>query len=180
MGESKQSLDDDWLERIVPLHRRLTDVTVELVRSLLDSNGVPYLSVNGRTKSIESINEKLKRKSYKSPKTQMTDVSGIRIITYLESQVEQALAVMRTAFEIDESNSLDRKKILGFDRVGYRSAHLVCTLGNIRSSLLEYKDFKLLKFEIQIRTVLQHAWAELAHDRTFKFSPGLPRIFSES
>jgi putative GTP pyrophosphokinase len=32
-----------------------------------------------------------------------------------------------------------------------------------------------MKFEIQLRTVLQHAWAELAHDRSFKFSPGLPQ-----
>lgn len=112
MGESNQSIDDEWSEKIVPLHSRLTDVTVELVRSLLDSNSVEYLSVNGRTKSIESIKEKLRRNNYKSPKTQMTDVSGVRIITFLESQVEQVISIIRSAFEIDESNSLDRKKYL--------------------------------------------------------------------
>jgi hypothetical protein len=47
-------------------------------------------------------------------------------------------------------------------------------LGPIREKLLEYQQLTALKFEIQVRTVLQHAWAELAHDRSFKFSPGLP------
>lgn len=42
----------------------------------------------------------------------MTDVSGVRIITFLESQVEQVISIIRSAFEIDESNSLDRKKYL--------------------------------------------------------------------
>jgi hypothetical protein len=41
--------------------------------------------------------------------------------------------------------------------------------------LQEYKPFKGLLFEIQIRTVLQHAWAEIDHDRGYKFSGVLPR-----
>jgi putative GTP pyrophosphokinase len=175
MSESKQSLDDEWFERIVPLHGRLTDVAIELVRNLVESNDVEYLSVTGRTKDTDSIKEKIRRKDYKTPRIQMTDISGIRVITYLESQVEKIISIVREAFEIDEDNSLDRKQILGSDKVGYRSAHFVCTLGDIRSSLLEYRDFRAFKFEIQVRTVLQHAWAELAHDRSFKFSPGLPQ-----
>jgi hypothetical protein len=40
--------------------------------------------------------------------------------------------------------------------------------------LPEYEGIGDLKFEVQIRTVLQHAWAELAHDRSFKFGTALP------
>ncbi|ULK97696.1 hypothetical protein [Bradyrhizobium sp. I71] len=58
--------------------------------------------------------------------------------------------------------------------MGYRSTHFVCTLGPNRKGLLEYEALSELKFEIQIRTVLQHAWAELAHDRSFKLGTGLP------
>lgn len=38
----------------------------------------------------------------------------------------------------------------------------------------EYKNLTNLKFEIQVRTVLQHAWAELSHDRNYKFRGVLP------
>lgn len=81
---------------------------------------------------------------------------------------------MRAAFDVDEPNSQDRAAILGSDKVGYRSIHFVCSLGSKRAELPEYKGLADLKFEIQVRTVLQHAWAELAHDNTFKFDAVLP------
>jgi putative GTP pyrophosphokinase len=82
--------------------------------------------------------------------------------------------LIRNLFEVDEDNSLDRTTILGLDKLGYRSTHFVCTLGERRSSLPEYTALGAMNFEIQVRTVLQHAWAELAHDRSFKFTVALP------
>ena len=82
--------------------------------------------------------------------------------------------LVRSLFEVDDRNSLDRAAILGLDRLGYRSTHFVCTLGQQRAALPEYDALGNLKFEIQVRTVLQHAWAELAHDRSFKFAVSLP------
>ena len=52
--------------------------------------------------------------------------------------------------------------------------YLTCKLGAKRDQLREYKDITDLQFEIQVRTVLQHAWAELAHDRAYKFGGSLP------
>jgi hypothetical protein len=46
-------------------------------------------------------------------------------------------------------------------------------LGDRRANLSEYLGITDLVFEIQLRTVLQHAWAELAHDRSYKFSAKL-------
>lgn len=70
---------------------------------------------------------------------------------------------------------MDRDEILGSDRIGYRSVHFVCELGTRRANLPEYDGLNGLKFEIQLRTVLQHAWAELAHDRSFKLGLDLPK-----
>jgi ppGpp synthetase/RelA/SpoT-type nucleotidyltranferase len=98
MSESKQNVDDERFEGIVSLHGRLTDVAIELVRNLLERNDVEYLSVMGRTKDIDSIKEKIRRKDYKTPRTQMTDISGIRVITYLESQVERIVSIIRRGF----------------------------------------------------------------------------------
>jgi putative GTP pyrophosphokinase len=39
--------------------------------------------------------------------------------------------------------------------------------------LTEYSRFKDMEFEIQIRTILQHAWAQIEHGWNYKLSDGL-------
>jgi len=104
----------------------------------------------------------------------MTDISGIRIIVYLESAIEKIDEIIKSSFNLDTENSLDKTSLLSADQIGYRSVHYVCDLGSSRESLPEFKGLKGLKFEFQVRTVLQHAWAELAHDRNYKFREKLP------
>ena len=158
---------------VLPRHERLTRAVVSLLENMLIEKKIEYLSVTGRTKTLESALEKINRKKYGDAEDRLTDLSGVRVITYLESQVTEATDTIRLLFDVDEKNSLDRSRVLGSDKMGYRSAHFVCTLGKAREGLPEYEMLGQLKFEIQVRTVLQHAWAELAHDRSFKFGPGL-------
>ncbi|MGA8612967.1 MAG: RelA/SpoT domain-containing protein [Xanthobacteraceae bacterium] len=176
MAEKTQEPPDysQWLIEILPRHQRLTAGAQSLLENMLKKERIDFLSVTGRTKTTEGALEKIRRKEYRSPEQQLTDLSGIRVITYLEEQVDQISEVIRELFDIDEKNSLDRTEILGDDRVGYRSTHFVCTLGKKRAELPEYEAIGSLKFEVQVRTVLQHAWAELAHDRSFKFGAALP------
>lgn len=178
MRGTGQELDPDrspkWVLQALPAYRRLSTVTSSLIESSIREKEVDFLSVSGRTKTVASITDKIKRKSYNDPRNQLSDISGVRVITFFESQSAAVSDVIRDLFEIDEENSMDRSKILGSDKIGYRSTHFVCTLGQRRSLLPEYKDVSNLKFEVQVRTVLQHAWAELAHDRSYKFGPGLP------
>jgi ppGpp synthetase/RelA/SpoT-type nucleotidyltranferase len=63
----------------------------------------------------------------------------------------------------------DKSRNLGTNRIGYRTIHLVVSLSNTRTILPEYSEFDDLKFEIQLRTILEHAWAEIEHDRNYKF-----------
>jgi putative GTP pyrophosphokinase len=165
---------ETWLIEVLPRHERLSNAVVALLQNTLRHHFIEFLSVTGRSKNLKSALEKIQRKQYSNPKQQLTDLSGIRVVTFLESQVTQSTSLVRKLFQIDEANSLDRSTVLGSDRIGYRSAHFVCTLGKTRESLPEYERLGGLKFEIKIRTALQHAWAELAHDRSFKFGPGLP------
>lgn len=60
------------------------------------------------------------------------------------------------------------------DKFGYRSLHYVLTLKGNRSKLTEYKKFKNIKVEIQIRTILQHSWAEIEHDIGYKGETEIP------
>lgn len=166
---------EDWLSTNLGLHERLTDAVVGIISSLLSDSQIDYLSVTGRTKDDIGIRDKIKRKNYKDPINQLTDISGVRVILFIESDVERVCQLIESAFTIDIGNSSNRDLLLGSNQVGYRSVHFVCELGGARSGLPEFSRFHNLKFEIQVRTVLQHAWAELAHDRSYKFRNELPQ-----
>lgn len=163
-----------WLTETLPQHEHLAARVRSLIENVLQTNEIEYLSVSHRVKKFDDALEKIDRKKYRDPSQQLTDLFGIRVITYLEEHVRQISAVIKELFDVDKANSLDRAEMLGDDKVGYRSTHFVCTLGRKRGELPENDAVGQLKFEIQIRTVLQHAWAELAHDRAFKFGTSLP------
>lgn len=166
---------EKWLSSVLPKHGLLSSSVVAIVESLLRSEKVEFLAVTSRVKDLQSAIQKVNRKGYKDPERQLTDLSGIRIIVFFESDVVRVSNIIKTAFEVDEVNSSNKDAAMSVDQIGYRSVHFVCGLGSSRSKLPEYKALEGLKFEFQVRTVLQHAWAELAHDRNYKFSGSLPK-----
>ena len=168
--------DKEWIEDELQNYETLTKTNINILESLIEGAEIECLSVTGRTKSLVSIREKIKRKRYANPKQEMTDVTGIRVIVYFESDVKKVCALIEKAFNVDLENSMDREQVLATDQIGYRSVHYVCDLGKDRAKLPEFSNIVGLKFEIQVRTVLQHAWAELAHDRNYKFSGKLPSV----
>jgi ppGpp synthetase/RelA/SpoT-type nucleotidyltranferase len=165
----------EWLDSNHPRFRNLTDAVVSITTNLLSEAGITFLAVSGRTKSISDCVSKTKRKNYKNPIRQLTDISGIRIIVFFEHDIERVSDIIQKSFQIDSENSHNKDDVLSANEVGYRSVHFVGDLGSPRNLLPEYVGLKDLKFEFQVRTVLQHAWAELAHDRNYKFSGQLPK-----
>ncbi|MET3991415.1 ppGpp synthetase/RelA/SpoT-type nucleotidyltransferase [Bradyrhizobium sp. S3.9.2] len=95
---------------------------------MLQKEKIEYLNVTYRVKLLDEAIRKIGRKQYENPTEQLTDLSGIRIVTFLESQVTAISKLVRALFDVDQENSLDRADILGLDRLGYRSTHFVCTL----------------------------------------------------
>ena len=67
-------------------------------------------------------------------------------------------------------NYTDKRNDLGENKVGYLSVHYVVSLPNEIVNKPDYADLQNLKCEIQLRTVLQHAWAQIFHDRQYKFN----------
>lgn len=179
MGSLGMNLTDtrfkDWISENHQRFTSLTQSAMLIVENLLNDERIQYLKVDGRTKSLSGCLEKAKRKKYKKPALQMTDISGIRVIVYFEYDVKKVCQIIENTFRIDWKNSLNKYDGLSANELGYRSVHYVCDLGDERGSLREHKNLKGLQFEIQVRTVLQHAWAEIAHDRNYKFSGKLPK-----
>ena len=145
-----------------------------LIKKILKKKSIPFHSIEYRVKSKESFIEKCKKDKYKNPISEITDVCGLRIIGYTNHDVKEIQSIIESEFKIDKDNSIDKSRIMRDDQVGYRSVHYVASIKSNRSQLPEYQEYKHIKFEIQIRTLLQHAWAEIEHDRNYKFSGELP------
>ncbi|MDO6545533.1 GTP pyrophosphokinase [Photobacterium sanguinicancri] len=155
----------------------LESMTKSLLEALISSEKLQIHSITSRTKQRESLLGKIKRpnKSY-DRLLDITDIVGFRITTYFSEDVDVIARIIEKEFSIDPDNSIDKRKALEPDRFGYMSLHLVCEHKNARLKLPEYKQYKSIKFEVQIRSILQHAWAEIEHDIGYKSTNEVPDL----
>lgn len=154
-------------------YNSLKDRVEGLLKDLLENEAIIPHQINSRVKTEDSLTKKiLKKDKYKSL-NEITDIIGFRIITYLESDVDKVEELIRKEFQIDLANSIDKRQQTA-NEFGYRSLHLVSQLDDSRLKLTEYKKYSEIKFEIQIRSILQHAWAEIEHDLGYKSKSSLP------
>jgi len=162
----------DWYIQNKPVYKRLANKIESLLIEVFDMENISYHIVTSRAKDINSV--KTKASKYSDPINKIQDFAGIRVITYVEDEVERVCSIIENIFDIDTDNSSNKSYDLGIDKVGYKSVHYIASLKNDRLKLPEYKQYFKKYFEIQVRTILQHAWAEIEHDRNYKFSGRLP------
>lgn len=150
--------------------------TAALVADLLAASDLRVHSVTWRVKQRDSLARKIARpdKAYKNL-AEITDICGIRITTYYAKDVDLVGSIIAREFAVDSGNSLDKRDLMDSDRFGYLSIHQVVALSPARLVLSENKRFTELKCEIQTRSILQHAWAEIEHDLGYKAASDVPR-----
>jgi predicted RNase H-like nuclease len=141
--------------------RAAGDAAVRTVQALLDDAGINYLSVTGRTKSVASFAEKATRSEggvplYADPLTEITDQIGVRVIAYVKGDVEAVAHLLDDQVEVQDDRDMGLETA-NAGRFGYASRHLLITLSG-------------RTVQVQVRTVLQHAWAEFEHDIRYKGS----------
>ena len=172
------SPDDILGEYEASKHRYVdfTNMLHALISSLIEDCKIRLHSIQPRTKSSESLRNKISRfdKRY-STLNEITDLTGIRIITHYEDDIAKISNMIQQEFAVDFENSTDKKAALAPDRFGYISFHYVVSLANNRAILPEYKKCAGLKAEIQVRSILQHAWAEIEHNLGYKSEVEVPR-----
>lgn len=164
---------ETWYDQNASRYQDLIDTTTTLLTTLLRRKDIPYHSVSGRLKERASFLDKWNRKKYAAPE-QIMDVAGLRIITHTTAEVQRVCEVIKQEFAVDAQNSGDKSQDMGVDKVGYLSVHYIVTLSPGRLKMPEYERFNDMCFEIQVRSLLQHAWAEIEHDRGYKFAGILP------
>ncbi len=148
-------------ERHQPTLHPLAETLERELRAHLDAAGLAVQFVAGRVKDAKSLRKKLARpeKTY-TQLWDVTDLIGLRISTWFEDAIEDVARLIERRYAVDFTHSTDKLRFTDAGRFGYRSLHYVCMLPG---GLLPQ-----LRFEIQVRTALQHAWAEVEHDLGYK------------
>ncbi|MFC1952602.1 GTP pyrophosphokinase family protein [Chloroflexota bacterium] len=156
-------------------YEEFTSVCVRLIEQFLIGTNIELLPITSRTKGMSSLEKKLslRSKPYRIL-ADITDLSGLRIITYFSDDVDKVASIIEQEFDVDPNKSVDKRKLLAPNTFGYLSLQLICRLSPERLDLSEYKRFHYNVCEIQIRSVLQHAWAEIQHDRGYKTIGSIP------
>ncbi|MFQ5645176.1 MAG: RyR domain-containing protein, partial [Thiogranum sp.] len=112
------------------------------------------------------------------PVMQFTDLCGARIITQTQSQVRVFSEFVEQHFLVDWDNSVDISQRQKPAEFGYRSVHYIIQLQPdvfptdeidvlVPRALLPGES-RPMKVEIQIRTLLEHAWADFYHEWAYK------------
>ena len=152
---------------------RLGELVHSILKDITKDAGITPMEIQHRVKAEQSLIGKLYRSDgwYKSFDDLM-DILGARVILYFADEVEVIGKKVEEAFQIDYEHSSNKGDLLSPDAFGYLSLHYICTL---REDMGYPEDLLGRKFEIQIRTCLQHVWSDIDHDIAYKSQFGVPR-----
>ena len=155
-------------KELLPEYNRLAAEVPARLKQFFDEAGLIVATVECRVKTEESLAGKLRLKGGKySSILDITDIVGMRVITFYIDDVDKVASVLERHFDIDWENSVDKRKLHETDSFGYLSLHYICRA----------PENDKIRFEVQMRTVLQHAWANMNHDTGYKSGVEIPREY---
>ncbi|MCR5356651.1 MAG: hypothetical protein K6E63_04525 [Lachnospiraceae bacterium] len=161
---------DEEIQALIDRYTALESIVDERMHRILIKDGNPLMLITHRIKTMDSIKEKLKRKQdHYSSVYEMRDILGFRVICYLSGDVDMIAGLLAENFRVNWSKTKDKRKMIEADAFGYLSLHYICALPEAEGDLSD------LWFEVQIRTILQHSWAEIEHDLGYKAAIEVPR-----
>ena len=151
----------------LPVLEQLKEQVLTMLHEAIGRYGLEVTGVEARVKTEQSLAGKLALKGAKyATLRDITDLVGARIITYYTDDVDRIASMAEQLFEIDWNNSVDKRRLHQLDSFGYNSLHYICRIPGY--------DFR---FELQLRTTLQHAWAAINHDTGYKTGIEIPKEY---
>lgn len=176
-GPPVRTSDDEYEQRLLDAYstdrHRYEEFSMAMCK-LLDlflKGGAYRYQITYRTKEPERLREKIVRKAALGVRYaqlgDIEDLAGLRVIFYSESGKSRFIGGIGN--EISGPMRFEERKT----RSGYEATHIIASLGPKRLQLSEYKRFEGMKCEIQVTTILRHAWAEIEHDLIYKDVNGL-------
>lgn len=152
---------------------QLGEIVHEKLRAIADRSGILVMGLEHRVKGEKSLAGKLFRSGDWYQKIDdLMDLLGARVILYFSDDVDKIGKLVEQEFDIDWEYSSDKRKMLEPNSFGYQSLHYICSLPKDSGYPEELCH---IRFEVQIRSILQHAWAQIEHDMGYKSQFGVPR-----
>jgi ppGpp synthetase/RelA/SpoT-type nucleotidyltranferase len=158
-------------------HQRLAKYICNIITEYCEPDLIQ--ATEFRAKSIESFALKCSKLNddgsykYPDPLHELTDLAGVRAIVYLRDSVDLVCAAIRSRFDVIEEIDVG-ERVYSEGKFGYQSKHLVVRLANDRKFLDENKPIAGFVCEVQVRTLLQHAWAAIDHQIQYKSNSEIP------
>ena len=152
---------------LLPTLSQLAQDAYDQLRRALREQGIYVTAIEYRVKTEKSLAGKLELKGAKYRTIDdVTDLVGLRVITFYTDEVDKVAAIAKRLFDIDWKESVDKRKLHSLDAFGYNSLHYICRLktGSPR-------------FELQMRTALQHVWSTIEHDTGYKGDVKIPNEY---
>lgn len=156
---------------LLPDYEHLCDEIRYILRKRLEDKGIEISTITCRAKTLKSFLEKIERKNYKDCFEEITDIAGVRVVyLYLDDLklIEEIINEENEEFEVIEKSKKEPNEF------GYVAIHYIVKLGK-KSSGARYDDLKGMKCEVQVRTVLQDAWAIFGHHLEYKKEADAPK-----
>ena len=150
-----------------PTLEKLSGEAYDLLSQALREPGIYVTAIECRVKTEKSLAGKLELKGAKYRSIDdITDLVGLRVITFYTDEVDKVAVIAQHLFDIDWHESVDKRKLHDLNSFGYNSLHYICRLktGGPR-------------FELQMRTALQHVWSTIEHDIGYKGDVKIPREY---
>lgn len=171
----------DTYRELLPVFGKMQELVRTQLEQCIQLHGLHVNAIETRIKAEDSLAGKIALKGYKyATLSDITDLLGARIITFYTDEVDKIAALVEKIFEVDWDNSVDKRKLLDLDRFGYMSLHYVCRIPTSLYQDPEHPEINRYRFEIQMRTALQHVWANMHHDTGYKSGVEIPREYLRS
>lgn len=139
----------------------------------LNKAEIEFSTITYRAKSLNSFLEKIQRKNYQDPISEITDFAGVRVVCLYVDDLVRVENIIAENFKIVEK--IDKLPGKGKDQFGYGAIHYIVSLTETFSGA-RYDDLKSFVCEIQTRTILQDAWAIIDHHLVYKNESSIPSI----
>jgi ppGpp synthetase/RelA/SpoT-type nucleotidyltranferase len=170
-----QMILDEYRENR-PIFEKMRDIVRSVIEKCVNDNNLYVNAIETRIKTEKSLAGKLELKGFKyNTLSDITDILGARVITFYTDEVDKISALIDKTLEVDWENSVDKRKALDLDQFGYMSLHYICRIPKSLYYDQEHPEINEFRFEIQMRTALQHVWATMYHDTGYKSGIEVPR-----
>ena len=166
-------MEKEWDSFLLPYNQAVQELIVKFENMLLEyrltGKYSPIEQVQGRVKTVESIQDKMIKNNIDidNLEDRMSDIAGIRIICQFVEDIDTVVQLIRERQDMEiteETNYVDHKK-----ESGYRSYHII-----INYPVFTVSGTKVVRCEIQIRTLGMNFWSTIEHSLSYKYKGMLP------